>query len=89
MALGATTTGVVRQFVAEHMTVIGIGGLLGWLAALLVAAGVLAGRPVDVAVFAEVPMVLLLVAVIACWLPAWRATKMPPMALLSVASCDR
>jgi putative ABC transport system permease protein len=82
IALGATSSRVVRQFVAEHMRVIAIGGLLGWLVAFLVASDLQADRRIDVAVFGGVPAILLVVAVIACWLPAWRATRVPPMAAL-------
>jgi hypothetical protein len=82
LALGATTSRVVRQFLGEHLEVIGIGTVVGWLAAYLVAADALENQSIDLAVFAGVPAILLVVAVIACWLPAWRATKVAPMASL-------
>ena len=82
LALGATASRVVRQFVVEHLEIIGMGAIVGWLAAFLVAADVLENQSLDLTVFAGVPAILLVVAVIACWLPAWRAARSAPMAAL-------
>jgi putative ABC transport system permease protein len=75
IALGATPPQVARQFTREHMRVIGIGGLLGWAAALLAVSGTMGMARADPIVFAGVPVVLLGVALVACALPAWRAAR--------------
>jgi predicted permease len=82
VALGATTNQVVRQLVGESLAVAAIGGLAGWSLALVGARNLAASRASDVAVFAGVPLVLLAVAGVACWLPARRAARLDPAAAL-------
>jgi predicted permease len=77
MALGATPGRVVLHFVAESLGVAALGGLLGWSLAFVLAAN-LAPRWIDATVFAVVPVVLLAVAALACWLPARRAASVDP-----------
>jgi len=36
----------------------------------------------DPLTFAVIPLLLAIVALMACWLPAWRATRMNPLAAL-------
>jgi putative ABC transport system permease protein len=89
LALGAPTA-AVRQLVLSHglkLVVTGIG--LGILAALAVTRwlhsllfGVSATDPLT---FAVIALFLLLVALLACWIPARRATKVDPMIALR---CD-
>jgi putative ABC transport system permease protein len=79
MALGAQRRDVLRMVVREGMLLV-IGGLvLGGLASLLLTRalesqlhGVGARDPVT---FALAPLVLLAVALVACAVPAWRATR--------------
>jgi predicted permease len=82
MALGATTRRVVAGFVLEHLAVIAAGGVLGWLAAFVVAIDLIPGGAIDPLVFAGVPALLLVVAVGACWRPAHRAARVDPSSLL-------
>jgi predicted permease len=82
LALGATAPRLIAQFVGENLGVIGLGAVLGWLVAFVVALDVAAGRSIDVPVFAGVPALLLLVATVACWLPARRAIRLDPVAAL-------
>jgi hypothetical protein len=82
MALGATTHKLVAQVVGETMKIIAAGALAGAALAFIVYIHVVPGAPVSLAVFAGVPMVLLLVAAAACWLPARRTASVDPMIAL-------
>ncbi len=82
IALGATSTGVVRQIVKEAMAVILAGAALAWVLALMVDLHLFAGGVADLPVLLGVPAILLGVALIACWLPARRATQVDPAAAL-------
>ena len=83
MALGANLQDVRRLIVMQGMklaiagTVLGIGGAC-WLTRFL--AGFLFGvQSRDPAVFVLVPLFLSLIALLAAWVPATRATKVVPM----------
>jgi predicted permease len=81
LALGATAHRVVSQIVGESLRIVAAGALVAWAIALFIDLHFVRG-PVDVAVFAGVPAVLLLVATFACWLPARRATRVDVMTAL-------
>jgi len=85
LALGATAQRLVVDLVGETMGVIAVGALAGWLIAFVVALDVVPGGSIDVSVFAGVPIVLLLVAAVACWLPVSRAAHGDPMVPLKDA----
>ena len=69
------------RFVAEHLTVVAVGALAGWLLALAVVVDVF-DAPVDAAVFAGVPAILLAVAALASWWPARRVSAVAPIIAL-------
>jgi cell division protein FtsX len=81
LALGATARRVQAQIVRESMRAIGYGALAGWLIAVVVYIHIAQGV-LDLRILLGVPALLLLVALIACWLPARRATRIDPMAAL-------
>jgi predicted permease len=81
LALGATRGQVVRQIVSEGLRVIIVGALVGWAVAVAIDLHLLRGV-VYLSVFLGVPFTLLLVATLACWLPARRAAGLSPLIAL-------
>lgn len=86
MALGAGKAMVFRQIVLQglRLTLMGVGvGLAVSLALTRFLRNMLFGvASTDVGTFATVSIVLCIVAVAACYIPAWRATKIDPIAAL-------
>ena len=77
LALGATCARIAAQFIVEHLAIVGLGIMAGWLMAFVLVVNV-AGAPVDLSIFAGVPAVLLCVTLAACWFPARRASRLDP-----------
>ena len=81
IALGATAGRVVWTFVREHLRTAAAGAGVGWILAYGFAMH-LPSRSVDRAVFVAVPVLLLAVATVACWIPARRAARIDPSSAL-------
>ena len=81
LALGATVGRVVAQHVGESLTVVGSGVLIGWMVAFCFAM-LSSSQSIDGIVFSSVPALLLLVATLACWIPARRAARVDPVVAL-------
>jgi putative ABC transport system permease protein len=86
MALGAQTLDVLKLIVGQGLKLVLVGlaiGLLGALALTRVLAGLLFGVGAkDPLTFAAVSVVLALVALFACYLPARRASRVDPLEAL-------
>ncbi|MFN0119752.1 MAG: ABC transporter permease [Blastocatellia bacterium] len=86
MALGARARDVMALIMRQgmRMTLTGAGlGLLGALGLARALSGVLEGVAVNSwTTFVIIPMVLILVAIAACAIPAWRATRTDPLEAL-------
>ena len=81
-ALGAQPRDVLRLVIGEGMRLTSLGVLLGlfgafwltrWLSSLLFEI-----QPLDPVTFSAVSLLLLAVALIACWIPARRAVRIDP-----------
>jgi putative ABC transport system permease protein len=85
-ALGAQRRDVVRLVIGEGMRLTSLGILAGILAALWLtqwlSSLLFEIRPSDPATFSGVSLLLLVVALIACWIPARRAAKIDPIQAL-------
>ena len=86
MALGANLRDVLRMIVSQGMRMVMIGLLLGLAGAFLltrVFASLLLGvGATDPLTFIGVAVLLILIALLACWIPARRATKVDPLVAL-------
>ncbi|MGB7026394.1 MAG: FtsX-like permease family protein, partial [Candidatus Acidiferrum sp.] len=86
MALGARQGNVLCMVVREGAVLAGLGtlaGLGGALALTRFLRGLLFGiQPTDPATFVAVAILLALVALLACYIPARRATRVDPMVAL-------
>jgi putative ABC transport system permease protein len=86
MALGARAADVLRLVLREGMAPVALGGVAGMLAAVLATRALrsmLFGvTPLDPISFAAAPALLATVALLACYLPARRATRVDPLVAL-------
>ena len=86
VALGANRVDILRMVLGQSIVIVGVGILVGLgisLAATRLVAGLLVGiSPTDPVTFISVVVVLAVVAIAACWLPAHRATRVNPLVAL-------
>jgi predicted permease len=86
MALGAQRAEVLRLMLSDGLRpalyglTLGLAGSIG--AVRLIQSMLYGARPLDPAVFAAVAATLLVVAALACLVPAWRASRIDPMQAL-------
>ena len=86
MALGAQPGDVIRLILKQGLALTFIGvaaGVLGGIAAARAMSGLLYGvTATDPATFVAISLLLVIVATLACYLPARRAARVEPMAAL-------
>jgi predicted lysophospholipase L1 biosynthesis ABC-type transport system permease subunit len=86
MALGAERGGILRMVLRDGMMLFAAGLGLGLLAALflvrLVAGFIFGISPYDLTAFAGISGVLAAIALLACWLPACKASRIEPLEAL-------
>ena len=85
-ALGATRRDLLRLVVRQGMLLAGVGALIGISASVLASralASMLFGvSRLDPLTYLAVLGLLLIVSALACWAPAWRASKVDPAVIL-------
>jgi len=88
IALGAQREQVLRQMLGDGLRPALYGLVIGLAvsaAAVRLIQSMLYGtRPLDPAIFAAVTATLLAMAVLACLIPAWRASRIDPMQALRI-----
>ncbi len=86
LALGAQTRDVLKLVIRQGMTLVGIGLLIGLIGAFslarFIATQLYEVSALDPATFALVSLLLTGVALLACYIPARRATKVDPLTAL-------
>jgi putative ABC transport system permease protein len=86
LALGAQRADILRLVLGKGVVLAGLGIVTGVIfsaaTASLIASLLYGVRPHDPAVFLMVPLLLLVVAIAASYIPAWRATKVNPIVAL-------
>ncbi len=81
LALGATAGQVMGQIVGETLRVVYVGVTIGLLITFVIDIH-LAHGVIYLPAFVGVPALLMLVATLACWIPARRASRVDPMVAL-------
>lgn len=86
LALGAPPATLVRMILRHGARLVGFGltagFILAWFAAQMLTSLLYGIDPHDPPTFAAVPLLLAAVALVACWLPSRRATRVDPMIAL-------
>jgi predicted permease len=86
VALGATRSHVLTQIMKQGLQVTAIGSAIGLAGALavnrLIASLLFGVQPTDIVTIAFVIATITAVAVVASWLPAWRASRLDPNVVL-------
>jgi putative ABC transport system permease protein len=89
MALGAGVRDVLRLIIGEGVKLALVGALIGlggaWALTRSLKSLLFGVSPTDPITFIVIILLLALVVILACWIPAWRATKVDPLVALR---CD-
>ncbi len=86
LALGATRARVLGQVMTQGLVLAGTGVVVGLVAALgltrLLTSLLFGVQPTDVMTLAIAIPLIVVIAAIACWVPAWRASRLDPNVVL-------
>jgi len=86
MALGAAPQDILRMVLRQSVVLVGVGLAVGLAAALAgtraIASFIVGVRPTDPVTFVVVVGLLTVIALVACWIPARRATRVSPLVAL-------
>ncbi|HEX3543936.1 MAG TPA: ABC transporter permease, partial [Candidatus Acidoferrum sp.] len=86
MALGAAPRDIQRMVLRQSVVIVGVGLTVGLAAALAgtraIASFIVGVHPTDAVTFVTVVVLLAVVALVACWIPARRATRVSPLVAL-------
>jgi predicted permease len=86
MALGAAPQDILRMVLRQSVVVVGVGLAVGLAAAFAgtraIASLIVGVRPTDATTFVTVVILLAVIALVACWIPARRATRVNPLVAL-------
>jgi putative ABC transport system permease protein len=86
MALGAEPRDIMKMVLRQSIVIVVIGLVIGLAAALAgtrAIANLIVGiKPTDPVTFVTVAVVLSTIALVACWIPARRATRVSPLTAL-------
>jgi ABC-type antimicrobial peptide transport system permease subunit len=86
MALGAAPRDILRMVLRQSVVLVGVGLAVGLAAALAgtraIASLIVGVRPTDAVTLVTVVALLAVVALVACWIPARRATRVSPLLAL-------
>jgi putative ABC transport system permease protein len=86
MALGAKPQDILRMVLRQSAVVVGVGLTLGlalsFAGTRAIASLIVGVQPTDAATFVTVVILLAVIALVACWIPARRATRVSPLVAL-------
>jgi predicted permease len=86
MALGAAPRDILRMVLRQSVVIVAVGLAVGLAAAFAgtraIASLIVGVRPTDAATFVTVVVLLAVIALVACWIPARRATRVSPLVAL-------
>ena len=86
LALGADHSRVMRQVLRQGLVLTAVGVVAGLAGALglnrLISSLLFGVQPTDATTMAGVVATITLVAAVACWVPAWRASRLDPNVVL-------
>jgi predicted permease len=82
MAIGATPGDVLRMILEQGLTLtaigVGVGLSIAFFASRVLSGFIVGVKPHDPAIFLSIPVILSVVMIAACWLPARRAARIDP-----------